>query len=363
MSIRYSIAKIREYWVETLKIADHSNTSLLRVLVKILFARVRYGLGIDTFKLYRLIEKPSSTFSDYMFNTELEPLQQVLISDVREQICGDKLLYYLECLKHKLPTPEVIGQCGVATASYPENAIPDIRNGEELLELLGRRGPGYYLFKPVKSIRGDGIFRIKSNQGSLHNDQGMPVEPDQLVSSLLADKCIHYILQPSLKPHPSLCPIMPGKELGTFRMVVTNRKRNPNVDYALAKVPVSGTVADNFLAGKAGNFIADINIITGQLVETLGEAQGYPGLIELKYTHPISKRNIPGFIIPQWSELLELVREATEKLDLITAGWDVAVTEQGPCLIEVNHIWDVEILQVSMGRGLKPDFTQKLASY
>ena len=62
-----------------------------------------------------------------------------------------------------------------------------------------------------------------------------------------------------------------------------------------------------------------------------------------------------GFQVPFWSETLELVKAAAlVNTDNRSIGWDVAITNDGPELIEGNHDWCKLLWQLPVKKGLKP---------
>ena len=70
--------------------------------------------------------------------------------------------------------------------------------------------------------------------------------------------------------------------------------------------------------------------------------------------HPITGVKIVGFQIPFWKETLELVREAALlQTGNRSVGWDIAITDIGPELIEGNHNWCKLLWQLPVQRGLK----------
>ena len=70
--------------------------------------------------------------------------------------------------------------------------------------------------------------------------------------------------------------------------------------------------------------------------------------------HPVSGKNIVGFQIPFWNETLQMVKEAALLYPQNrSVGWDIAITELGPELIEGNHDWCKLVYQLPVGEGLK----------
>ncbi|MDR1735148.1 MAG: hypothetical protein LBR73_09770 [Oscillospiraceae bacterium] len=55
--------------------------------------------------------------------------------------------------------------------------------------------------------------------------------------------------------------------------------------------------------------------------------------------HPKSGTNIQGFQVPQWEAVMSMVRQAAQIEPTVRyLGWDAAITERGPLLIEANTI-------------------------
>jgi hypothetical protein len=56
--------------------------------------------------------------------------------------------------------------------------------------------------------------------------------------------------------------------------------------------------------------------------------------------HPVTGVRINGFVVPFWKETIEMITKAA-LLDARnrSVGWDIAITSQGPELIEGNHNW------------------------
>jgi len=70
--------------------------------------------------------------------------------------------------------------------------------------------------------------------------------------------------------------------------------------------------------------------------------------------HPVSGQQLIGFQIPYWNETVEMVKQAallhTQNRSI---GWDVALTVNGPELIEGNHDWCKLVYQLPVQQGLK----------
>ncbi len=104
--------------------------------------------------------------------------------------------------------------------------------------------------------------------------------------------------------------------------------------FALFKAPVDHGAVVN--TGARGAVIYPIDVETGRL-----SAGIVRGKFESFTVHPTSGKEALGFALPLWKETLELCRTAHSKVfsNFPTVGWDVAITPEGPVLVEMNIQW------------------------
>jgi hypothetical protein len=70
--------------------------------------------------------------------------------------------------------------------------------------------------------------------------------------------------------------------------------------------------------------------------------------------HPVTGIKIKGFQVPFWKETLQLVKKAALlNNNNKSVGWDIAITNEGPELIEGNHNWCKLLWQLPAQKGLK----------
>ncbi|NLB55175.1 MAG: hypothetical protein GX811_05320, partial [Lentisphaerae bacterium] len=81
-----------------------------------------------------------------------------------------------------------------------------------------------------------------------------------------------------------------------------------------------------------GGMVAIIDTRSGVLVSPAQNVHG-----EIFEEHPLSGMSFVGFKIPYWEETIKMVKEASKVVPEVGyVGWDVAVTPNGPILIEGN---------------------------
>ena len=68
--------------------------------------------------------------------------------------------------------------------------------------------------------------------------------------------------------------------------------------------------------------------------------------------HPDSEQPLIGAMLPEWAALHRAVPESGARFPLRMQAWDVALTERGPVLVEVNIGGDFNLPQLAHGSGL-----------
>lgn len=167
------------------------------------------------------------------------------------------------------------------------------------------------------------------------------------------DKFIHKIykngftlFESFIEQHKTLAKIYP-KSINTIRIVTFLNDNNVEIWGALLRMGWDKSV-DNF---DAGGLSAKVNLSNG-LVEK-GAIVKYPFDNNIYDKHPITNESIKGVIIPNWAEVIKLIQNAAlEVKDVRTVGWDVALTVNGPTLIEGNDNWDKTHFELTSEIGL-----------
>ena len=124
---------------------------------------------------------------------------------------------------------------------------------------------------------------------------------------------------------------------------------------------VGNSEVDSFSHGASGNLLAGVDVDSGRLITAIGSrSKSWPTMRDVS-AHPASGASIVGVELPFWPEVLELVKRAHVSItDLHTVGWDVAVLENGPVIVEANWRYDIDLIQVAYKKGFKKVIDEKL---
>ena len=96
-------------------------------------------------------------------------------------------------------------------------------------------------------------------------------------------------------------------------------------------------IVDN--AGSGGNVDAAVDVETGRIYNVV-EFNGWRKAREIK-CHPDSGTKMEGVIIENWQAIKDEVQRFQQCFPYCkAAGWDIAITDDGPVVVEVNDFWD-----------------------
>lgn len=135
------------------------------------------------------------------------------------------------------------------------------------------------------------------------------------------------------------CRIVSGRSL--------KKKNEIEIFFASLRMPIGKMVADNY---SLGGIASAIDIETGVLGRAVS-SKPYKGSFSWDF-HPDSGEKIEGSQLFKWDEILELTREIHSKFKTFSVGWDLTLTEEGPCVIEGNPFWGSEVLESPANKPL-----------
>ena len=268
---------------------------------------------------------------------------QRLPADRSTACLSSKALFTARCRDYQLPAVPVL-------MSIEKGQIVQEEPSGTLL-------PRMDLFcKLVRGTGGRGAERwVCLDAGRYRDVHGMILTEAALLErlkSLTVARNKGYIVQPRLVNHRDIADLSNGT-LTTVRVMTCRNERGEyevtNAAFRMAQGKTS--VVDNF---HAGGILAKVDIRTGVLGRAtdgalaLGPGTGWCD------RHPNTGGQILGRTLPHWEQVLDLVRRAhtTAFSDHVLIGWDVAILDDGPRLVEGNKGPDLDLVQRSHGEPL-----------
>lgn len=249
----------------------------------------------------------------------------------------DKLEFARFCATHGLATPEVL--LALDPAATRDTPFPTARDTAQFMARLASAPPGEVVLKPVEGVHGQGVQVLRLEHGRLHALDGA----ERAIESLTAPfpDYRRWLLQVRAHPHRLLRQLSGSPYLQTARVVTAlDREGVATVPIAWLRIIARGNVFDNFNFGASGNLVATLDLDQGTLDHVLAPGGAHRGIVEAT-RHPDTGAEFAGFRLPHAAGVRDLVlRAARAFAPLRTIGWDVAVTDSGPLLIEGNVTWD-----------------------
>jgi len=181
---------------------------------------------------------------------------------------------------------------------------------------------------------------------------------DQLIDEIDAAYSAGYLFQQWIKPHPTVGKLSKGR-LATVRFITITAEDGVQIFRACLKIPAGGNVADNYW--RSGNLLAQLDMETGRIIRVTSGT----GLDMREHTvHPDTNEPLVGFTYPQWREMKALALNGARLMHRMSLiGWDIACTDQGPLIVEMNECPDSFISQFADRRGLLDETLQKLIAF
>lgn len=135
-----------------------------------------------------------------------------------------------------------------------------------------------------------------------------------------------YLVEAYVKQHKDLNRLY-SNSVNSMRMFTIVKNGKGYFLHAVLKIG-NGGVIDNFSSGGMYTFVDDNGVVDVPAIDK-------DDIIH--EIHPISKEKIVGFTVPMFKEATKLVEKAAEVVPQVAyVGWDVAISESGPVIIEGN---------------------------
>lgn len=299
----------------------HYHRSAVHQIFDIVINSLIYNISLLEYYQFRFYKLPKSERSSFAGTGYMYEYQLLMNPKNYRSVLEDKrifLKHFKNFIKH----------------DYAE--LDQIKSDRSMAERLLKNDAGKLVLKSHDGQCGQGIEVIETQQ----------LNPEVLIERMEATE--NNIVEEYVNQHDDLMRLSPSG-LNTIRIFSQLTERDEFVLLGCRLRISVNSVVDNMAAGNLAASIDDVTgIVNGPGVYsdiTLQEAE----------IHPITKVPILGFKVPFWEDTLKMVKDAHLSYPQCRSiGWDVAITNTGPELIEGNHDWCKLVWQLPVGKGLKP---------
>jgi hypothetical protein len=294
--------------------------SSLRLWADILSSVYKYNIGLLDYFTFRFYYKSNEERSKwvgtglkYEFDLRMNPNHTRTILD-------NKLKFY------DAYSPFI---------SHSYCSIADLENESEKAELVFTNATGKIV---IKNSTGQCGWDVEVVQVKDYTFNSL----SKYMASRKFDLAEEFVQQ-----HPVI-ESLSSSGLNTVRMMtIVNSEGGVDILGARMRISVNSHV-DNLASG---NIACPIDLVSG-IINGKGV---YSDITKDPVTHhPVTGVALVGFQIPMWREIIEITKKiALHRPENRGVGWDVALTENGPDIIEGNHNWCKILWQIPVNQGLK----------
>lgn len=282
-------------------IHQESGVNKIHIFFDMCFCILKYNIGYLDYRIFGFVDKNAEQRKTYMtYNHNIALFKMV----------DDKDLSYL--LKDKLAFNKKYRQyIGRDFFDPSEGTLDDFKQFlKDKKELF---------IKPANSFGGLGEYR------PIIIDENTNVQ--ELYNHLKENK---VFIEELIKQHPKMASLS-SKSINTVRIVTLVVDNVPHFMYSILRMGIGDMSVDNSSSGGL-NTCLDEN---GRIMKAC-----FSDKTAKYYTsHPTTGMNLVGFEVPMYKETIELCLKASmQEPKLGYIGWDVAITPDGPLIVEANDL-------------------------
>ena len=253
----------------------------------------------------------------------------------------EKFYFYLFLSRLGIPTPRVFCFIKNKAVLYTDDSFQIDRTApvkEQLMALFSNDMDAFA--KPSDGMLGKGVFALRIKDGLIYVDDVLH-DMEDLIEIVLS---ANYLIQERIIQHDRMKALCPSS-VNTIRLQTVMDKNGDIIPFGPGvRIGRQGSKVDNWALG--GVFVG-IDAQTEQLKDI--------GILKPKYgtkvvEHPDTHITFKGYSIPFYKEAEKLVIDLHKRMFRShSIGWDIAITEDGPMIIEGNDRWEISLIQAVHG--------------
>ena len=292
-----------------------------------------------------LYRKDVVNYLDYLSLGEQRKIQfhKALHNPEYVTLINNKLYFHLLSEKTAIKTPKLLSYNFQSNFFY-DNRVVQIESKEEFAHffttLFKDANVEGVFFRPPSDYGGKGCFKMTKAQ------------LDKAYETLMTGDFVHTEV---IEQHEGINKIN-RESINTLRIIsLITSKGTTEIISAFIRFGVGNSVVDN---ASSGGFFVGINLEDGTLKPYGHFLPEYGG--EKITEHPDSGFKFEGFKIPYYKEACKSIIEGVKVIPDRLIGWDVAITPNGPVIIETNAQPHMQMSNIAYGGLLKNSHVKEL---
>jgi len=247
----------------------------------------------------------------------------------RARSLGDKLEVADWCAEAGIPHPQPMLVVENGEVVWRGTSLDDL---DRDLFVKRRKGRGAY---------GATVYR-RTSVFQYVDDDNRPINLAQIMAELVrrsrTRKERSLMLQPLLRTHPAIADLSKDTLIVVRILTCLDEQLRPIVTDAYVRSMAK--LEPTWDTGRIEEYGAPIDLRTGALGQITGDKPEC--LSEWFDRHPVTGAQVTGRIVPFWPEVAAAALNAHNMVpERIIIGWDMAVTADGPALLEGNSFADL----------------------
>ncbi len=284
--------------------------------------------------------------SRFLTNTLHWPITHICCDMTWQATTEDKWLCSHILSRSDIRVPETLAVIDRTERSYPgthnistASQLRDFMTARDSLPLFGKENRGICSFGAFLAQDADENAVLLKGEGWLKYDDFL----DQFVGAT------PYLLQRLEGNHGFFDRYTDS--LATVRVCILNGKDGVKIPFAILKLPSRDNLADSFW--RPGNLACNLDVQSGKILSV--RSKDRLGTTD-HASHPDSGESLLGETVPMWDRLLEMVQLCAPVFQPVRyQSMDIAVTPEGPVMIEVNTGGGFDLPQLASGEGFLTD--------
>lgn len=291
-------------------VKDKCGQNKVRTFFDILWCAARYGAGYYDYAMYGFYDLTGKQRDTYLTRVRNRKISDLMNDPAFHDDFDDKLRFN-ETFRRFLRRETLNG----------ETATP-----RQMAEFAA--GQEYIFAKINHGDCGRGVERLRVADFA---------SPDSMLAYIREHKLV--VLEHQLIQHPDMARLHPNS-VNTMRIVTDNVNGNVTIAYIIVKMGTGGSVCDN--SGQGG-ILARVDVDTGRI-----STPATDDYFHVYDTHPDTGIPLVGYQLPMVPEAIAMAKEAAQVFPQVGhVGWDMAVTPDGPAIIEGNNFPGTDLCQLA----------------
>ena len=302
-------------------------------------------------KDYKALKKSKGLTTDEYYEFEFEKRDEKFrrsflgLNEQRYYLDYLNPLKYFSLARNKYMAHKILENTGVRKSILYCYYMPEARfisSDESASDIMGvicilkQKNVQSCVIKTTESSHGDNVWVINAikyqeNDAEMKRFDGKIIKLSEVLGKepLIFESVVHQTKQFSAFNESSVNTVRFMTTLwpdGSARIIAT-----------FIKIGRAGRCVDN--AGGGGNVDVCVDTESGEIKYAI-QYDGWRKIKDIE-KHPDSENQLNGVVVENWQSIKEEVKKFQQAFPYCkAAGWDIAITDEGPVVIEVNDFWD-----------------------